>query len=94
MVWEALGAWEKIALYGFILLALFIYVLLSRLRFFGRTLVPVPYRIAIALLFPLLFVVFLLAGVFLLGILLILVVILLLLVLFGKRKIKIRRMSL
>ncbi len=94
MVWEALGLWEKIALYGFVLIALLVYVLLSRLRFFGRTLIPLPYRICIALLFPLLFVIFLFAGAVLLGLLLTLLVIVLLLVMFGKRKIKIRRIHL
>jgi len=72
MVWEELSLLQKIGVYGFVLAALFAYAKMSHLRIHGHTL-PFPYRVGIALFFPLVFMVFFLFGAVLLVFILILV---------------------
>ena len=52
MVWEALVLWQKLVLYGLILGALFVYVRMSQVKVGSRPLIPLQYRIALAVLFP------------------------------------------
>jgi hypothetical protein len=94
MVWGDVVLWQKIALYGFILLGLFIYVKVTRLSIRGVPLIRLPYRIGIALLFPLLFVLMFVFGAFLLALVLVILLVVFLLSLFGFGKIKIKRIRL
>ena len=57
MVWEQIPLWQRLLLYGFILIALFIYVKTSQLKVLGKPLIPLRWRILLALFFPLIFIV-------------------------------------
>jgi len=49
--------WQKIILYALLLISLFIFVKLSKLRIFNRPLISLKYRIILALFFPLILIV-------------------------------------
>ncbi len=94
MVWETLSMGQKIGLYVFIVLAFFIFAVLSRLRFFGRTVLSLPYRILIAVLFPVIFVLLFVIGAFLVGFVFLLILALLVFTLLSGRKMHIKRIRL
>ena len=91
MVWESLSAGQKIALYGFILLTVLIYALLTKVRFFGRAVIPLAYRILIALFFPVVFALLFVFGAVLLGLIFALILVFVLLVFLSGKRIKIKR---
>ncbi len=63
--------WQKVLGYVFILLGLFIYVKTSKLRVAGRQLIPLRWRIAVSLFFPLIFALAIVFGALIIGFLLI-----------------------
>lgn len=63
------GAWQQAVVYGFITLALVVYVLLSKIALFGKPILRQRWRVMLALLSPLLFIAALFLGVIGLGIL-------------------------
>lgn len=94
MVWESLTPWQKIIAYGFIVIALFLYAVLSRIRINGRSLIPTAYRLFLAVLFPFAFVLLFVFGTILLGLTAMIIVIFLLFTLLGRKRIKIKRIRL
>ena len=80
--------WQKIGLFGLLLLVLFIYVQLSKIRINGRLLIPLKYRILTAVFFPVLFGVLFLVGAVLLAIVLAAVLVFAVLTMIHKRKVK------
>lgn len=91
MVWEQLDLWKKILLYGFVLIALFVYAKLSNLKVRNVPLVPLHYRIFLALFFPFILVLFFFFGAALLTFVLLIAFIIYILSLLQKRRIRIKR---
>lgn len=60
--------WQKIAAYAFLLIGLLIFVKTSRLRILGRPVIPLKWRIGLALFFPVIFALGILFGAIFLGI--------------------------
>jgi len=73
-----LSLWQRLLLYAFILIALFIFVKVSQIKINGLPLVKLRYRILLALFFPILFVIFFLLGSFIIAIILLVLLIILL----------------
>ncbi len=71
-----LSLWQEIILYVIMLIDLFIFIKLSQVKIRGRSLVKLHWRILIALIFPLLFVLVLMFGAILLALALVLLFIL------------------
>jgi hypothetical protein len=60
--------WQKIAAYSFMLIGLFIFVKTGKARILGKPIIPMKWRIAFALFFPLIFVLGIVFGAVILGI--------------------------
>ena len=88
MVWEQLALWERAVIYLAILAALFVFVMLSKIKVFGRNLLSLRYRILIALLFPFLLALLFLFGAVLVGVIVLALVVIVLIGLLNKKKIK------
>ena len=80
---------QKVLIYTFVLIALFIFVTLSKIQLFGIKIIKLPYRVLISILFPLIFLILILIGAFIIAIILLALIIILIFSLFGKRKIKV-----
>ncbi len=78
--------WVEIIFYVFILVALFIFVKVGEMEVNGKKVVSLKYRILIALIFPLLIVLFLFIGAFILFILAIVIVTFIVFYLFNRFK--------
>jgi len=78
--------WTKVFIYAFILLMIYIFVKLTNLRFFGRPVLNIKWRIAIALLFPIVLVIGLLFGAVIFAIVLVILLVLYIGSLFGKKR--------
>jgi len=61
--------WQKLTAYAFLLIGLFIFVKTSKLKILGRPVIPLKYRISLALFFPILFVLGIVFGAVIFGIL-------------------------
>ena len=59
---------QKITAYAFLLVGLLIFVQTGKIRIFGKSLIPMKWRIGLALLFPVIFVLGILFGAVILGI--------------------------
>tara|TARA_Y100000310_G_C20377863_1_gene666605 strand:+ start:423 stop:746 length:324 start_codon:yes stop_codon:yes gene_type:complete len=59
--------WQKMLSYTFILAGLYIFVKTGKLRIMGRQMIPMKWRIALSLFFPVIFVLGLFFGAFFLG---------------------------
>lgn len=66
--------WQKILGYTFLLIGLFIYVQTSKLKIMDRPIIPTKWRIALALFFPLIFVIGILFGAVIFGALIVLLI--------------------
>lgn len=80
-----LKLWQEILLWAIIFIDLFIFVKLSQLDINGFPLIKLHWRILIAVLFPLIFVIALMFSAVLVAIVLIILFILFLFFLFGKK---------
>jgi hypothetical protein len=60
--------WQKLTAYAFLLIGLFIFVKTGKLKIRGRPLIPMKYRIALALFFPVVFVTAIFFGAIILGV--------------------------
>jgi hypothetical protein len=60
--------WQKLTAYAFLLIGLFIFVKTGKLRVMGRPLIPMRYRVALALFFPVIFLIAIFFGALILGI--------------------------
>ena len=89
--WDNLQLWQQLLIYGFILLAFYIYTKLSRISIGRYPLIPKRYRIIIALLFPFIFALMFFFGTILLSLLLAIIFIASIILLASKKKIKIRK---
>lgn len=91
MIFE-IQLWQRLILYAFILIALFIYVKLTQLEVNGIKLIKLRYRILISSFFPLIFIILFSIGSIILALALTVIFILFLLSLFKKppKMIKIR----
>ena len=88
MVWEQLGLWERITVYGLIVAALFVFAMLSKLKINGRPVLSLKYRILIALLFPLLLVLLFLFGAVVIGVIVLALIVIFIIGLLNNKKIK------
>ena len=66
--------WQKVLGYVFLLIGLFIYVQTSKIKIMDRPIIPTKWRIALALLFPLIFVIGILFGAVIFGALIVLLI--------------------
>ncbi len=66
--------WQKILGYVFLLIGLFIYVQTGKIKILGRPIIPTKWRVALALFFPLIFVVGILFGAVIFGALIVLLI--------------------
>ena len=66
--------WQKILGYAFLLTGLFIYVQTSKIMITDRPVIPLKWRIALALLFPLIFAIGILFGAVIFGVLIVLLI--------------------
>lgn len=80
--------WQEILLYIVIVIDLYIFVKLSQIKIAGRSVIKLHWRIFIAVLFPLIFVVAVIFGAFLIALVLTVIFILFLFSLFRRKKYK------
>ena len=80
--------WQKITAYAFILAGLFIFVKTGKLRIMGRPIIPMKWRITLALFFPVLFGLGLVFGAVILGVAFTMIAVAVLLSIFTGRKLK------
>ena len=83
--------WQKILAYAFLLIGLFIFVKTGKLRIMGRQVIPMKYRIALALFFPVIFTVALFFGAVILGLAIAVIALLAILSIFSGKKPKLPR---
>ncbi|MCX6712053.1 MAG: hypothetical protein NT139_03390 [Candidatus Woesearchaeota archaeon] len=76
---------EKILIYVFILLAIFIFVKLSNIQIFGHKVIKLKYRIIITIIFPLILVILLIFGLLVASIILAIVFVMFILSFFKKK---------
>lgn len=83
-----LELWQEILLYIVVFIDLYIFVKLSQIKIMGRSLIKLHWRIFIAVIFPLIFVVAVIFGAFLIALILTVLFILFLFSLFRRKKYK------
>tara|TARA_Y100000310_G_scaffold167429_1_gene167174 strand:- start:101 stop:430 length:330 start_codon:yes stop_codon:yes gene_type:complete len=79
---------QKILAYTFLLVGLYIFVKTGKLRILGRPVIPMKWRITLALFFPVLFAVGLVFGAVILGVAFAMIAVAVILSIFTGRKIK------
>lgn len=83
--------WMQILFFIFLFIAFLIYTKLSQIQIRGKKLIPLKYRLLIALAFPVLLVFFFFAGVFVIGLILTILFIFLLFFLLRRRRVYFKR---
>jgi len=65
----AMPLWQKLVLYGALLVGLFIFVKTGKVAIFGHQLIPMKWRITLAVFFPIIVVLGIIFGALILGLL-------------------------
>jgi len=65
--WSSVPLWQRIIAYIFLLLSLYIFIKTSRLQIGGIKIIKLRYRIILALFFPIILILGLIFGAFLIG---------------------------
>ncbi len=79
---------QKILAYAFLLIGLYIFVKTGKIRIFNRPVIPMKWRITLALFFPILFILGLVFGAIILGIAFTMIAVAVLISIFTGRKLK------
>ena len=91
MVWENLTLLQRWGIYGFILGSTAVFALLSQLRIRGVTLLSLRTRILLAIFFPIILLLMVAFGLFLIGVIALAALLLLLYLLFSRKRLVIKK---